>query len=267
MSSNTRAAKKRQSWEPRYLMTLLPEDVIVDIIARVPRCDYPTLSLVSKQFRSLVASPEIYVFDQTKGAYSIDCRSHTVQALPSMPIPMYRTVADIIDGKIYVIGDIYCDDGWKNVIVVFNTETQKWEEPVIKKENNWERDEMLDVKKWKYACLVDDVLYYCDRAEKSLRAYDPKQRCWGVVNGLEDLLVKINEWSVIETVSYGGRLVLFFYDYRGKTTELWCAEISLERRRGKEIWGQLEWCDLVLIADVLKHDEIYSCYGLMQKSS
>ncbi|CAA7060187.1 unnamed protein product, partial [Microthlaspi erraticum] len=38
----------------------LPEDVIVDIIARVPRFDYPTLSLVSKHFRSLVTSPKLY---------------------------------------------------------------------------------------------------------------------------------------------------------------------------------------------------------------
>ncbi|ESQ42013.1 hypothetical protein EUTSA_v10015844mg [Eutrema salsugineum] len=56
MSSKTRAKKKQSS-----LFTSLPEDIIIDILARVTRCDYPTLSLVSKQFRSLVASREIYV--------------------------------------------------------------------------------------------------------------------------------------------------------------------------------------------------------------
>ncbi|WZZ50181.1 hypothetical protein YC2023_050288 [Brassica napus] len=43
------------------LITSLPEDVMIDILARVPRREYPTLSLVSKYFRSLVASPGLYV--------------------------------------------------------------------------------------------------------------------------------------------------------------------------------------------------------------
>ncbi|CAH2060108.1 unnamed protein product [Thlaspi arvense] len=187
----SRPDKKKQS----SLITLLPEDVIVDIIARVPRCDYPTLSLVSKHFRSLVASPElyarrsllscttehrlyvalytnkpyyrrlyilrrkangnnrlvlipslpamphaklivavgsrIYMFGgkdiRSVSASTIDCRSHTVQPLPSMPVPMRNLRADTIDGRIYVIG---WDDDQRKVMVVFNTETQKWEEPV-----------------------------------------------------------------------------------------------------------------------------------------
>lgn len=27
---------------------------------------------------------------------------------------------------------------------------------------------------------------------------------------------------------------------------IWCAEISLEKRGSKEIWGKVEWCDVVL---------------------
>ncbi|CAN6808711.1 unnamed protein product [Brassica oleracea] len=38
----------------------LPDDVIIDIVARVPRSHYPTLSLVSKSFRKLIASPTLY---------------------------------------------------------------------------------------------------------------------------------------------------------------------------------------------------------------
>ncbi|CAA7037991.1 unnamed protein product [Microthlaspi erraticum] len=152
-----------ESSEPRSLIMSLPEDVIVDIIARVPRFDYPTLSLVSKHFRSLVASSELYarrsllecaehclyVFIYCRwyilcrkpdgnhrlvlisslpalhgtesfvvvgsriyvigggipsSAFSIDCISHTVQNLPSMPTRMTHTVAGVIDGKVYVTG-------------------------------------------------------------------------------------------------------------------------------------------------------------------
>ncbi|CAN7086862.1 unnamed protein product [Brassica oleracea var. botrytis] len=57
MSSNIRADKKQSS---SSLITSLPEDVVVDILARVPRRDYPRVSLVSTYFRSLVSSPEIY---------------------------------------------------------------------------------------------------------------------------------------------------------------------------------------------------------------
>ncbi|CAH2058734.1 unnamed protein product [Thlaspi arvense] len=284
MSSRVRAAKK-QSSKGLSLVTSLPEDVIVDILARVPRCDYPTISLVSKHFRALVASPElyarrsfsgnvvdrlfilrrktngnssrlvlipllsslrcfggyvtvgsmIYVFggihndNSTPWALTIDCRSHTVQPLTSMPVHMYNLTANIIDGRIYVIGILdYIHR--KKMMVVFNTETQKWEEPAMvtpdielgnthrgcvvmagklytrnyqtsfvydPKENKWETDEMLSSKNWYHACVVDDVLYYYDCDDKCLRRYDPRQRCWGVVKGVEKLLAMTRDtwWS------------------------------------------------------------------------
>ncbi|CAA7014215.1 unnamed protein product [Microthlaspi erraticum] len=39
---------------------LLPDDLLVSCFARVSRLYYPTFSLVSKRFRSLLASPELY---------------------------------------------------------------------------------------------------------------------------------------------------------------------------------------------------------------
>ncbi|KAL0845381.1 hypothetical protein Bca101_018627 [Brassica carinata] len=45
---------------PSPLIPLLPDDVTVDIVARVPISHYPTLSLVSKSFRKLVASSKLY---------------------------------------------------------------------------------------------------------------------------------------------------------------------------------------------------------------
>ncbi|CAG7874610.1 unnamed protein product [Brassica rapa] len=54
------SSKKEQSPEPPSLIPLLPEDIIIDILSRVRWCDYRTLSLVSKHFRSLVASHELY---------------------------------------------------------------------------------------------------------------------------------------------------------------------------------------------------------------
>uniref|UniRef100_M4D5U9 F-box domain-containing protein n=1 Tax=Brassica campestris TaxID=3711 RepID=M4D5U9_BRACM len=41
-------------------ITSLPDDLVVSCLARVSRLQYPTLSLVSKSFRSLLASPHLY---------------------------------------------------------------------------------------------------------------------------------------------------------------------------------------------------------------
>ncbi|XP_009141424.2 F-box/kelch-repeat protein At4g38940 [Brassica rapa] len=347
MSSNVRR-KNKQS-----LITSLPEDVIFDILARVPRCEYPTLSLVSKQLRSLVTSPEIYVrrsllgvtepcfyvllYDSQSGdnrwyiihpkangnrclvlihslpamnpvasfvavdsriyafggrddhtkyrALCIDCRFHTVEHLPSMHVPMSHAVVDIIDGKIYVIGDYY--HGSNTVMAVFNTETQLWELGMTKpnidfagafpthcvvmddkiyvrfifksfvyepKKSQWEMEEMLSSNMWSYACVVDNILYYYDHWGNKLRTYDPKQRYWGAVKGLdlEELVPKRNiHW--IHTVSYSGKLALIIAYEGGRTPlYLWSAEISLEIRQGGEIWGKVEWSDEVLSADNLQ---------------
>ncbi|CAA7046952.1 unnamed protein product [Microthlaspi erraticum] len=355
MSSLIRAKKENPS-EPPSLITL-PEDVIFDIIARVSRCDYATLSVVSKHFRSLVTSPElyprrsllgcneqclyavlynkkthddrlymlrrktngnhclvlipslpampsngkyvavgskIYVFgkiyehyniNMTLSAVSIDCKTHMVQPLPSMPIHLIARAAVFMDGKIYVTG--YRDNNSKKVMmVVFNTETQTWEKENIKlgmnlgntwpsyavamgdqmyvtdcqntfvyepKESIWDDDDMLNLVKWKDACVVDDVLYYHDYVENKFRMYDPVERCWGVVNGLEELLAKtrLSRWA--ETVSDGVKLALFFGRVKsclygkGITDQIWCAEILVERDQEGEVWGKVEWCDQFMI--------------------
>ena len=43
----------------------LPYDLVLMVVARVPRVYYRTLSLVSKSFRSMVASPELYKVSQS----------------------------------------------------------------------------------------------------------------------------------------------------------------------------------------------------------
>ncbi|KAF3543472.1 hypothetical protein DY000_02003143 [Brassica cretica] len=250
------------------LIPSLPDDVTVDIVARVPRSHYPTLSLVSKKFRKLIASPKLYKRRSQLGItqhrlYALlrnrdtgDCRFYIlhrklnsrnrlvivrslppVEALSRWPIPdmpqrfsatpMPSKVANVIDGKVYLIGDsrFTSDHGmsWRKTVMVLDSETQVWE-PVMKKENmrvgalwsdsvvmedkiylkgymngnsfvyepkekKWElMDEVLNSKDWESACVVDDVLYYHDCSEKALRAYDPKQSRWGVVNGLEEFL-------------------------------------------------------------------------------
>ncbi|CAH8305592.1 unnamed protein product [Eruca vesicaria subsp. sativa] len=339
MSSPEIRAQKKQPPSP---ITSLPEEIFVDIVARVSRSYYPTLSQVSRRFRSLVASPELYARrsflkrteqciyvaiskDQTSdihwftlsdghrlihipslppmplnGSYVavgssifviggfqdwsitasvslIDCRSHTAKALGEMPKAVAGSVTQVIDGKIYVIGG---SDGHSPMksrsrsMMVFDLETEVWKlkpwpdweqgkvwfssveiggkiymrtcynsfvyDPLAVTTNNCVGDEVLHSKEWLGACVIEEVLYYYDVRGKCLRGFDPKARAWGVVNGLEGLLPRGCSWS--KAASYGGgRMVLFM-----QADEIWCAEIKVERREGGEIWGSVEWCDVVL---------------------
>ncbi|KAJ4865912.1 F-box/kelch-repeat protein [Raphanus sativus] len=371
------AEKENSSPETPSLIPSLPEDIIIDILARVSRWEYPTLSLVSKQFQSLVASPElyarrsllgctehclyvvlcegenkrwytlrrnangnrslvripslppltrgesflavgskIYVFGGTNDTsdFSIYCRSHTVQPLPSMPLlPMSDTRAAIIDDKIYVMGRL---GDFQNLIVLFNTKTNMWEPEILKpdielhgerrsldsclvggwlvlankmyvndftnycliydpKENIWRPDDTLRSVKMPTACVIDDILYYFptfldftdndDYVAINIRTYDPKRSCWGVVKGLNKLFSKMKSFRCIHAANYGGKLALFYSgrygnyctrygnyctrrDVRSKK-KIWYAEILLERRHGGKIWGTVEWCGKVLVAE------------------
>uniref|UniRef100_A0A0D3CY33 FKB95-like N-terminal Kelch domain-containing protein n=1 Tax=Brassica oleracea var. oleracea TaxID=109376 RepID=A0A0D3CY33_BRAOL len=198
-----------------------------------------------------------------------------------MPVPMSDTVADVIGGRIYVFGYLGTDQK-SHAMVVFDTETQMWEDGMTKpvmeirnaccylvvvadkmymrglqksfvydpKESKWETDEMLSSKFWEYACVVDDVLYFYSWSDKELRVYDPEHKCWGVVKGLDDLLPEMIRvgccWAV--TVSYAGNLLLFFRKQES-TGEICFEEISLERCKGGQIWGKVDqWCDHGLVA-------------------
>ncbi|CAN7116442.1 unnamed protein product [Brassica rapa subsp. narinosa] len=335
------------------LIPSLPDDVTVDIVARVPRSHYPTLSLVSKKFRKLIASPKlykrrsqlgitqhclyallrnrdtgdcrfyilhrklnssnrlvivrslspvsyrgsfvsvgskVYVFNDVD-ALCIDCASHTAQPIPDMPqrisaTPMPSRVANVIDGKVYLIGDsrFTFDRGvsWRKTVMVLDAETQTWE-PVIRKEdmrvgplwsdavvmedkicmrgiresysivydpkeNKWEMNEVLNSKDWEGGCVVDDVLYYLDCSDKALRAYDPKQSRWSVVYGLDEFLAaETTQSKWANAVKCGEKkLALFFLKTHDGKKVICCAEIALERRQGGEIWGKMESFDVVI---------------------
>lgn len=337
--------------EPPSLVTSLPKEILLDCVARVPRSYYPILSLVSKQFRSFVTSPELYMIrsllgydehclyvaisnNQTSsirwytlgrkpnnnfwlvpipslppmplhGSYvvagssiyvmggfhswglitpsvsRIDCVSHTVQPLTRMPKAVAGSVSKLVDGKIYVLGGSNTRSrelkSSSKTIMVFDNEAQTWE---VRRRPDWdvgqrwlssveragkiymrsydnsyvyepkeckcEIDPTLHSKEWSNSCVIDDVLYYYDVRKNCLRAYDLKEKAWGVVKGVELGLFEDGSWSC--TASYGRKLAVFLQKVVAltETTEIWCAEIAVERHAEGEIWGKVEWYGLVL---------------------
>ncbi|KAG7534002.1 Kelch repeat type 2 [Arabidopsis thaliana x Arabidopsis arenosa] len=66
--TTTTTNKKKPSPNPS-----LPADLLISIFARVSRLYYPTLSLVSKSFRSLLTSPELYKARSLSGQTECCC--------------------------------------------------------------------------------------------------------------------------------------------------------------------------------------------------
>ncbi|CAN8320422.1 unnamed protein product, partial [Cochlearia groenlandica] len=176
------------------------------------------------------------------------------------------------------------------VIVVFNTETQTWEPGMIiiedmksdmgighvvimrdkmytrgaqdsfvydLKKNKWGKEEVLNLMQWRNACVVDDVLYYFDNSRKRLFAYDPKKRCWRVLNGLKRILDMQIGSQLVDSVSCGGKVVLFFRKVKEETARrspkeiVWRAEISLRRSQTGSIGNKVEMFDHVITGDTL----------------
>ncbi|CAN8315334.1 unnamed protein product [Cochlearia groenlandica] len=73
----------------------------------------------------------------------------------------------------------------------------------------------------------------------------------GLVKGLDEFIREIENLKLSNCVSCGGRLNLSLCGIR----EVWFAEISLERRKGGEIWGNVEWSDHVMIDDGLDFEK------------
>ncbi|KAJ4869317.1 F-box/kelch-repeat protein-like [Raphanus sativus] len=243
-----------------------------------------SLPPVSHRGSFVSVGSKVYVFNDVD-ALCVDCTSHTVQPIPDMPqrfaaTPMPSRVGTVMDGKVYLIGDsrFTWDRGmaWRKTVMVLDAETQVWEPVMGKedmrvgaiwsdavvmedkicmrgvrdtfsvvygpKENTWESNEVLNSKNWE---------------GKALRAFDPKQSRWSVVNGLEEFLAvetAQSKWPI--AVKCGEKkLALFFPKKHDGKEVICCAEIALERRQGGGIWGKLESCDVVVedgLFDVMK---------------
>lgn len=86
--------------------------------------------------------------------------------------------------------------------------------------------------------------------------YDRKARSWkdligvGILPDIGGHLPDIG--GLCKMVDLGGNMAVLWESYRDgsdgqvEETFIWCAEITLERRNDDEMWGNVEWCDVVL---------------------
>ncbi|XP_020872234.1 F-box/kelch-repeat protein At4g39753 [Arabidopsis lyrata subsp. lyrata] len=199
---------------------------------------------------------------------------------PNMTVARANPVAYVFDKKIYVMGGC-AENESANWGEVFDPKTQTWESlPVPAPElrfssmirklemiqgkfyvrSNESKDSVYDPKngKWNVAakplvsdsrCAVGDV-WYSFRPNSCLW-FDNEIQDWRLVKGLSSLNQSCRS-GLIETVSYDGKLLLL-WDKPTKPRRrvcgekyICCALIAFEKRKNGQVWGKVEWSNVVL---------------------
>ncbi|CAN8230854.1 unnamed protein product [Cochlearia groenlandica] len=168
----------------------------------------------------------------------------------------------------------------RNWIEVFDTETQTWEffqvpsEEIfsgyyytsigyertlyIKSEEKnatyklhkgrWRASDLMFNKGWGHLSshiVIDNVFYRYSRDD--IEWYDSRNRIWTTLKGLEGLYSLSRSGYNLNLVDCGATISVLWEEmvYDKREHPIWCAEIAIEKRHNGEIWGKLEWVDIV----------------------
>ncbi|EFH47268.1 hypothetical protein ARALYDRAFT_349589 [Arabidopsis lyrata subsp. lyrata] len=198
-----------------------------------------------------------------------------------MRLSRESAAADVIDGRIYVIGGPWSDniEDWGEA---YDPKTQTWE-PLLPTTLDLTTQKsvvpgrlVMGGKVYIYddigympelrleennVCLVeiDNMMCQVSVCKGVLPWYDLK---WSWVRGLEGLLNSHFPCYLVSVANYdrGSRVTVWWesvvfgllglnYWTKECKKEIWCAEISLERRGSEELWGFVEWSKNVVTFD------------------
>ncbi|CAA7033619.1 unnamed protein product [Microthlaspi erraticum] len=165
-----------------------------------------------------------------------DTESQVWDALPPLPFTGNHHVKGTacIDGKFHTISTSKVD-------VAYSSTEGRWD---------LVRSGMSEYMSNNSYCVIENVLYSASYGD--FRWYDSEAHKWRNLNGLVGL-PKLRCEHGIRLADYGGNLVVSwnqqtYYSFLPQT-KIWCAEVSLERRREScEIWGKVEWLEHMLTA-------------------
>ncbi|CAA7022211.1 unnamed protein product [Microthlaspi erraticum] len=210
-----------------------------------------------------VVDGKIYVFggceERDLWGEVFDPKTQTWEALPDCGVRTYG----LIRGGVVVEKKVYAVDA-REQRFYYSPSEGKWEVC------NYD---------FTRCCVIDGLLCFCD-SFGNLFWCEPKDMALKKVHGLEDLERRVSgskvfhfdgyvselstltstrsENGITRMCSYGGNLLVFWDvavvcdgDDDDEVVEIWCAEISLERRPGDEVWGKIEWSRAVMSTDPL----------------
>ncbi|XP_010490335.1 PREDICTED: putative F-box/kelch-repeat protein At3g24610 [Camelina sativa] len=227
----------------------------------------------------------------TSSVLVLDCRTHKWHQVSSMGVARASAAAGVVDGKIYVSGGCKDMDSWDPKTQSWNIlPSPGWNQShdlirgsVVVDDNLYavnkggnsvyyspNEGELL------YCCDTMGYLFWCE-AEK-LKCHESEGMVWTKVKGLKTLRRNVSgydsrsrtvpfdgeieelptsytfEAGVSKLSNFGGNIVVFWDIVvvgLNEGLEIWCAEISLERREPGEIWGKIEWSEAVMTTDPL----------------
>ncbi|XP_010436219.1 PREDICTED: putative F-box/kelch-repeat protein At4g11750 [Camelina sativa] len=232
----------------------------------------------------------IYQVDTPSRFMFMDCRNHTWHKAPSMRVFRWYPSVRVLDTKIYITGgvkDYLHSSDW---IECFNTKTQIWEHvpsPGAKfiqennniynsvaidgklyffgvrsnavyktKENRWDEIGLTEIgMRWAGNpdyCVIDNIWFNYSWILKRLQWYDIDKGSWEFLEGLEELtkLLKDCYKILVRLENYGGNIAVLWEKKVREEKDIWCAEIVLVKRNEHEIYGKVEWCNVVLTVPI-----------------
>ncbi|KAJ4842103.1 hypothetical protein Tsubulata_032323 [Turnera subulata] len=208
------------------LIPSLPNDVSVNILARVPRCYHPTLCLVSKPFRALLSSPLYYttrsLLRSAEPFLHLSIRTpaataavqrwfalhHTKTApvlvpLPPTPSCLVGSSFAALGPKIYVIGGSIKDVPSPHVWALdcrFGT----WEKaPSMSASREFSAAGVVDGRIYVVGGCVADTW---TRSRNWAEVYDPDSRAWKAVDSAGSGELMLREKWMHGSAVMGGRL-------------------------------------------------------------
>ncbi|KAG7539982.1 Kelch repeat type 1 [Arabidopsis thaliana x Arabidopsis arenosa] len=238
----------------------------------------PSMRVTRASAAAGVVDGKIYVlggckFDEKNWGEVFDPKTQTWDTLPPMPDTKKRDQ--------YIHDSLVRD---QKVYAVDGTDRTLYYSPSLGQWGRGNRGEVIGNRRdW---CMIDNLIFFLTRNGTVIWC-EPDELDWRETEGMVSKEVKglgflkkslscsrlvhfgeqiVNLWEkykikfgrpqkLIDLLpgarlsNSGGNIVLFWDVIEGDHLEIWCAEISLERRQGGEIWGNIEWSNAVMTVD------------------
>ncbi|WZZ46168.1 hypothetical protein YC2023_042427 [Brassica napus] len=257
--------KKRKPNPSPPSFSSLPDVIILNCLACISKSYYPILSLVSKTFRSLILSrklnharsyaPKEPLLVRTVGSdiYALRQRyppspfmlvrnkeRYIWRNTPNMTVARVNPAACVLHGKIYVMGGCNANKSAKSWGEVFDTETRTWE-PLPDP-----GDELRFSSVIRKIKIIRGKLLVRSNDEKD-SVYDPKTRKWKATAKAREGDSRSCRRGLIKTVEYCGKLLILWDKFANcEEKTICCALVALEKRQNGQVWGKVEWSNVVL---------------------
>lgn len=240
----------------------------------------PSMGVARASAAAGVVDGKIYVFG---GCEDKDYRGEVfdpkTQTWDTLPIPDWSISHDWNRGSVVMEKKVYAwDKRGKGNYDSINNRCFFYYSP---SEGKWGKGNYDSNRENTRCCVIDELIYCCDTLGnllwcegEELKWGEPNGIAWKKVKGLKDLRRSVSgsrvvhfdgdveelstscmsENGISSMSNFGGNIVVFWDVVvvgLDESLKICCAEISLERREGGEIWGKIEWSEAVMTTDPL----------------